>query len=255
MRKRIAIITGASGGLGKEFTKLMLGEEIDEIWAIARNYEKLTALKKEIGDKLISISKDLSKLEEVTSIGLLLEKEKPEIAYLINNAGIARMGSYQEFDAVELSTTISINCTALAILCTLSIPYMQRGSRILNVSSASSFQPLPFLNLYASTKAFERSYSRALNAELKGTGITATAVCPSWVDTDLLLKEMNGRKIKFPGIVSPDRVAVQALKDAKRGKDMSVCTFYVKWLHVLAKLFPQKVVIYRWVHQIKRYIN
>jgi short-subunit dehydrogenase len=132
---------------------------------------------------------------------------------------------------------------------------MRQGSRILNISSASSFQPLPYLNLYASTKAFERSYSRALNAELKGTGITATAVCPSWVDTDLLLKEMNGRKIKFPGIVPPDRVAVQALKDAKRGEDMSVCTLYVKWLHVLAKIFPQKVVIYRWVHQIKRYIN
>ncbi len=255
MRKRIAIITGASGGLGKEFTKLMLGEEIDEIWAIARNYEKLTALKKEMEDKMIPISKDLSKLEEVTSIGLLLEKEKPEIAYLINNAGIARMGSYQEFDAGEISTTISINCTALSILCSLSIPYMRQGSRILNISSASSFQPLPYLNLYASTKAFERSYSRALNAELKGTGITATAVCPSWVDTDLLLKEMNGRKIKFPGIVSPDRVAFQALKDAKRGKDMSVCTLYVKWIHVLAKIFPQKVIIHRWVHQIKRYIN
>ena len=255
MRKRIAIITGASGGLGKEFTKLMLGEAVDEIWAIARNHEKLTDLKKEMGDKIIPISKDLSILNEVTSIGLLLEKERPDIAYLINNAGIARMGSYQDFDAEEISATISINCTALAILCNLCIPYMQQGSRILNISSASSFQPLPYLNLYASTKAFERSYSRALNAELKGTGITATAVCPSWVDTDLLLKEMNGRKIKFPGIVPPDRVAVQALKDAKRGEDMSVCTLYVKWLHILAKIFPQKAVIYRWVHQIKRYIN
>lgn len=255
MRKRIAIITGASGGLGKEFIKLMLGEAVDEIWAIARNHEKLIALKNEMGDKIIPISKDLSMLNEVTSIGLILEKERPDIAYLINNAGIARMGSDQEFDAEEISATISINCTALAILCNICIPYMQQGSRILNISSASSFQPLPYLNLYASTKAFERSYSRALNAELKGTGITATAVCPSWVDTDLLLKEMNGRKIKFPGIVSPERVAVQALKDAKRGKDMSVCTLYVKWLHVLAKLFPQKVIIYRWVHQIKRYIN
>ncbi|MDF2843428.1 MAG: short-chain dehydrogenase/reductase [Herbinix sp.] len=108
---------------------------------------------------------------------------------------------------------------------------MRQGSRILNISSASSFQPLPYLNLYSSTKAFERSYSRALNAELKGTGITATAVCPSWVDTDLLLKEMNGRKIKFPGIVSPDRVAVQALKDAKRGKDMSV---YTDWIFLMS---------------------
>ncbi len=56
--------------------------------------------------------------------------------------------------------------------------------------------------------------------ELKGTGITSTAVCPSWVDTDLLMKEFKGKKIKFPGIVTADKVAVKALRDAKRGKDI-----------------------------------
>jgi short-subunit dehydrogenase len=254
MGKRISIITGASGGIGREFTKLMLREEVDEVWAIARNQEKLTALRNELGDKIIIVPKDLSKSEELLSIGKLLENEKPVIAYLINNAGLAKMGSYQDFTIKEITDTININCCALAVLCTLCIPYMTEGSRILNISSASSFQPLPYLNLYAATKVFERAYSRSLNVELKGTGITSTAVCPSWVDTDLLMTEVNGKSIKFPGIVTPDRVAIKALKDAKRGKDMSVCTLYVKYLHVMAKLFPQKVIMNTWVHKIKQYI-
>lgn len=255
MEKRIAIVTGASGGIGYEFTKLLLQEEVDEIWAIARNQEKLMALKKELGDRIVTISKDLTKLTEIRSIGEMLEVQKPVIAYLVNNAGIAKMGSYQDFTLEEIEATVSINCSALAVLCTLCIPYMRKGSRILNISSASSFQPLPYLNIYAATKAFEKSYSRSLNVELKGTGITSTAVCPSWVDTDLLMKEFNGKKIRFPGIISPNRVAMTALRDAKRGRDMSVCTLYVKCVHVIAKLSPQKMVMNSWVRKIKQYIE
>lgn len=255
MEKRIAIVTGASGGIGKAFTKRMLQEEVDEIWAIARNQEKLIALKEELGNKIVTISKDLTKSTEIRSIGEMLEDQKPVIVYLINNAGIAKMGSYQDFTLEEVEATVRINCSAPVVLSTLCIPYMRSGSRILNISSASSFQPLPYLNLYAATKAFERSYSRSLNVELKGTGITSTAVCPSWVDTDLLMKECNGEKIKFTGLVSSDRVAMTALKDARRGKDMSVCTLYVKCMHVTAKLLPQKMVMNTWVRKIKKYIG
>lgn len=255
MNKKIAIITGASGGIGKEFTKLMLLEEVDEIWAIARNQERLMGLRSQFGNKIIPISKDLTKSSELLSIREVLEEEKPIIVYLINNAGIARMGSYKDFCVEEIENTISINCNALAVLCALCIPYMRKGSRILNISSASAFQPLPYLNLYSATKAFERNYSRSLNIELKGTGITSTAVCPSWVDTDLLMKEVNGKQIKFPGIVSAQRVAVKALKDAKKGKDMSVCKLSVKYKHLLAKIFPQKIVMNTWDSRIKKYID
>lgn len=254
MEKRIAVITGASGGIGKEFVKLILQDKVDEIWTIARSMERLTTLKKEFGVKIVPISIDLSRKEEILSLGEMLEDQNPVIAYLVNNAGLAKMGSYQDFTLEEVETTVSVNCTAFAILCTLCLPYMRRGSRILNISSASSFQPLPYLNLYAATKAFERSYSRALNVELRGTGITSTAVCPSWVDTDLLTKELNGKLIKFPGIVSPERVARTALRDAKRGRDMSVCSLYVKGLHVLLKLFPQKAVMNTWVRKISKYV-
>lgn len=102
MKKKIAIVTGASGGIGKEFTKLLLKEEIDEIWAIARNKEKLKTLNNELGDKIIAISKDLSKTEDVIFIGKMLEEQKPVIKFLINNAGLARMGDYNDFEIDEI---------------------------------------------------------------------------------------------------------------------------------------------------------
>ena len=93
-----------------------------------------------------------------------------------------------------------------------------------------------------------------MNAELKARGITVTAVCPSWVDTDLLTKEIKGVKVKFHGIVSPGRVAAKALKDAKKGKDMSVCSLYVKCQHLNVKLMPQKLTMELWLNSIKKYL-
>lgn len=254
MRKRIAIITGASGGIGREFTRLLAAEEIDEIWAVARNQQKLDALKGELGEKIMPLSRDLAKSSEVSSIGELLKEQNPVIAFLINNASIARMGSYKDFSENEIDAAVNVNCKAPVLLCTLCIPYMEKGSRILNISSASAFQPNPYINLYAASKAFERSYSRALNMELKQTGITATAVCPGWVDTELLVKEIHGRKVKFPGMVSAKEVAVKALKDAQKGKDMSVCSLYVKCQHLNVKLMPQKLVMNLWMHSIRKYL-
>lgn len=253
MKRKVAIVTGATGGLGREFVKCLLDENVDEIWAIARNEKKLATFKEEYGERLIPISKDLSRQDQVLDILSIIESKQPEITYLINNAGIARMGNYDEFSAEEINQTIALNCSALAVLSNLCIPYMTKGSRIMNLSSQSSFQPVPYINLYAATKAFERSYTRALNVELKGTGITATAVCPGWVDTELLDSELNGKKIVFPGLVSPDKVARQAMEDAKKGKDMSICTNYVKFMHFLSKILSQKKMMNLWTKSLKKY--
>lgn len=253
MKKRIAVVTGASGGIGKAFVKCLLEEEVDEIWAIARNQKKLEALKQEFGERIAVISMDLSDSSALLEIEAMLQEVNPVVLYLINNAGMAKMGAYSDFTVEEIERTVRVNCVVPAALCTLCIPYMERGSRILTLSSASAFQPLPFLNLYASSKVFVRSYSRALHAELKGSGITATAVCPGWVDTDLLTKEVNGKPVRFAGLVTPEKVAAKALRDAKRGKDMSVCTLHVKWEHFLAKVFPQRMAMRTWFRRIRPY--
>ena len=253
--KKIAILTGATGGLGREFLKQILKEEIDEVWAIARNEQKLSELRKKHGERVIPISIDLSDMQGLEQIKDMLEEKKPQVAYLINNAGLAKMGRYNDFSIEEIDKAINVNCKAPVVLAQLCIPYMEKGSKILNISSASAFQPNPYINLYAASKAFERSYSRALNVELNGTGITSVAVCPGWIDTELLQKEINGKKVKFPGLVTPDRVVKQAIKDAKKGKDMSVCSLYVKCQHVNVKLLPQRWVMKIWMTGIGKYLK
>ncbi|MDF2544225.1 MAG: short-chain dehydrogenase/reductase [Herbinix sp.] len=218
MGKNISIVTGATGGLGREFVKLLLQEEVDEIWVVARNIELLNKLR----------DNDM------------LRNHNPVIQFLINNAGGGRMGAYHEFSKDEIAAHVMTHCTSAAILCNLCIPYMQRGSHIINMASQSAFQPVPYINLYAASKAFVRSYSRALNVELK--------------KTNLLESERNGKQIHFPAIALPEDVAIKIMKDAKKGKDMSVYGIYVKYMHLLAKVFPHKLVMKTWLKQIKDYI-
>lgn len=252
--KKIAIVTGASGGIGQVFVRELTKEILDEIWVVGRNEQRLLALKDEFGEKIVPICKDLTKSADLLSFSDLLEVHEVSVLWLINNAGIARMAPSKEFSYSEIEQTIDLNCKAPATLINLCIPFMEKGAKILNLSSASAFQPVPYINLYAATKAFERSYSRALNTELKSCGITVTAVCPSWVDTDMLSKEIEGKKVHFPGIVAPEKVVKKALKDAKKGKDMSICSFYVKCQHLNVKLLPQKWTMKIWLHDIKKYL-
>ena len=251
--KKIAIVTGATGGLGKEFTKLLYQENLDEIWAIARNHQKLQGLREELGEKVILFSKDVSTREGIAEIAERLADERPKVCYLINNAGIGKMGTYNDFTMDEVEQFVSINSRSIVMLCMSVIPYMGKGSHILNISSQASFQPLPYLNLYAATKAFVTSYSRSLNVELRNCGITVTAVCPGWVDTDLLEKEWNGKEIRFPGIVKPRPVVQKALRDAQRGKDMSVYGLYVNSQQLFSKLIPHRVGMHFWAKSVERY--
>lgn len=251
--KKIAIVTGATGGLGKEFVRILCRRGVDEIWAIARNKEKLELLKEEFGDKIVILVQDISKSQGIQAVSERLEQEKPEVSYLINNAGMGRMVEFEEFTMEEAEDFLSINCKAVVQLCICSVPFMKKGSHILNISSQSSFQPCPYLNLYAATKAFVTSYSRSLNVELRKKGISVTAVCPGWVDTELLVKEWNGREIRFPGIVKAAPVVEKAVRDAERGKAMSVYSLYVKYLQLFSKLMPHKFVMNLWVAGIDNY--
>lgn len=253
--KKTAIITGATGGLGQEFVRLALKQDIDELWAVARSAEKLDALKKHFGAKVRPVVCDLGSAKDISALGELIGREKPNISLLINNAGTGQMCRSWEVSAEDIAKTIDINCKAVCLLCRHALPHMTAGARILNISSASSFQPTPYINLYAASKVFVRSYSRALNAELKEKGVTCTAVCPGWIDTPMLKKEMNGSRIKFPALVSPRRVAVQAMRDSAKGKDMSVCKAFVKYEHLLGKIMPQKSLMRIWMRSVKDYIK
>lgn len=251
--KKIAIITGASSGIGREFVKLLLREkEIHEIWAVARDKEKLSRLQKRYGERIKTFSVDLSDLDAILEFGKIIKQKKPQIKYLINSAGYAKFCSYRELSAEQTVNMIDVNCSAVAAVTLLAVPYMKRGSHILNLSSQASFQPLPYLNVYSAAKSFVRNYSRALHEELKNEGISVTAVCPGWMRTAFCRRAFIGaRKTvnNFSGMARPGNVAAKALRDAKKNKDTSVYGMYVKTAHLAAKVLPQKMMMKLWMKQ------
>lgn len=254
-KKSIAIVTGANGGLGKEFVKLLSNEkEIAEIWAIARSKEKLAQLEEEFGRKVRSFSVDLSDRRNYTQLEQTLKESGCSVKYLINNAGFAKFCSYDDISVEESLNMIDLNINAVVALGLICIPYMENGSRIINIASQASFFPLPYQNIYSSTKAFVRNYTRALNVELKEKGITATAVCPGWMKTGLFDRGVIGARKgtnNFSGMVLPNVVAEKALRDAKKGKDISVYGLYVKSTHFLSKILPQRIMMKVWLGQQK----
>lgn len=254
-KKKIAIVTGASSGLGKEFVKnLVQREELKEIWVIARNEKKLKALVSDFGSKIKMFPMDLSDMANIQRLKDQIKENQVTISILINNAGYAKFCSYDDISFEESLNMIDLNIKAVVALGLICIPYMERGSHILNIASQASFQPLPYQNIYSSTKAFVRNYSRALNIELREKGILVTAVCPGWMKTGLIERGLIGAKkatSNFFGMVSPDVVAKQALKDAFRGKDISVYSMYVKTCHLVAKLLPQRAIMKAWLIQQK----
>jgi short-subunit dehydrogenase len=246
----IAIITGATGDIGEEFVKALLGE-VDRIWAVGRSEEKLNALKEKYGEKIVPVRADLSDTGEVMGLCRLIEGEKPEVRYLVNNAGVAKMAPVADFSLEEISRTLAVNDTAAALLCRACIPCMPKGSYILNVASASAFQPNPYIALYSASKSFLLSFTRSLNVELPD--VQCTAVCPGWVDTQMLPGRSDG-KARYPGMVSPEEVVKAALRDSKKGKDVSVCSPLFRYLRLYSKLMPHKLVMKQWVRMIRKHL-
>ncbi len=251
--KRIAIVTGATGGIGTVFVKqICLMEDIDEVWAVGRNKDKLESLKTE-NQKVVAIEADLGS-DGITVIQNLITEQTPDIRILVNNAGTGYMGPFEKMETDRVRSVCRINCSIPAELISIAISHMHEGARILNISSASSFQPNPYLAVYSASKVYLKNFSRALNVELKPRKITATAVCPGWVDTGMLPRSKDGKEIKYAGMIDPETVVKKAMKDSACGKDMSVPGFFAKYFRFYSKITPAKIVMYQWSRIIKKYI-
>lgn len=255
--KSVAIVTGAAGGLGKEFVRQVIGD-VDELWAIGRSVEKLEGLKAEFGAKIVPLQMDLSDIKSFSKLSDKLKAEDKksalQIRWLINNAGAGRFGASKDFTTQEISISVTAHCTAIAAFCNICIPYMKAGDHIVNVASQASFSPLPYINLYAATKAFVYSYTRALGEELRESGIVVTAVCPGWIQTALLPEKLNGVKVKFPLIVTADKVAAKAIKDARRGKAVSIYRFAVRVVAWLQRHLSNDFSVKFWANSVKQYL-
>lgn len=246
----IALITGASSGLGREFVRQIAAEQaLDEVWVIARREERLLALAKEVKTPLRILPLDLTVEESMKRLCRLLKKERPRIRIVVNAAGFGKLGGYRNISREVLDRMIALNCRAAVDVTLLSLPYMEKGGRILEICSTSAFQPLPELNVYAATKAFLLRYSRALRWELMGRGVKVTAVCPYWVrGTEFIPKANTGSRVirHFPLAGRPGPVVRQALRDSALGMAVSTPGPVSSTHRLLAKLLPEELMIAGW---------
>ena len=242
---RIAVVTGASSGMGREFVlKLSQRLSADEMWVIARRTDRLEALKEYVSVPLRPVSLDLTKRECIEEFGRLLEEERPEITALVNASGF---GLFKEFDKASLDgyyEMIALNDSAVVGMTYKALPYMHEGSKIWNICSVAAFQPVPYINVYAATKAFTLSFTRALNAELKPRGIKALAVCPYWTKTEFFNRAVDDSTISYyQCMYDPKKVVDRAVRDMYTHKDVSIYGFIARLNTLLAKLLPHRLVM------------
>ena len=256
----IAIVTGASSGMGREFV-LQLDQHVavDEIWVIARRQAALESLKEECHLRIRPVVLDLLDSDSFIQYQKLLEEEKPDIKLLVNAAGFGKFGDFQNISPEDDCRMLDLNCKALVMMTRLSLPYMKKGSHILQLDSLSAFQPVPYITTYGATKAFVLSYCRAINRELKKDGIRVMAMNPGWVKTEFFnhaFQTNNSEVQYFNRLYEAKDVVATGLKDLYRTKkDYSVHGFPVKFQVFLVKLVPHRFVMNIWLNQQKKAKN
>ncbi|MBR6548934.1 MAG: SDR family NAD(P)-dependent oxidoreductase [Clostridia bacterium] len=252
---KIGLITGASSGMGYDFARLLDKEELDELWVVARRADRLEQLKTQCKTPVRVIAADLTKQEGIVQIADCLQAHEPRISYLVNCAGFGKFGDYTEISLENQLSMIDLNVKALVSVTQMALGYMDRGDRIIQLCSSSAFFPLPYLNVYASTKAFVQHYSYGLAEELKPRGITVTQVSPGWVQTEFFDGSQNDTSIHAPKKYSPmyrsEQVVSQAIRDAKKGKSISVCGTFVKFHRLAGRFAPRWFMKSQWRARLK----
>jgi short-subunit dehydrogenase len=185
-----AVITGASAGIGREIAR-QLAPAAGTLILVARRTERLETLRGELlqinpGLRVVCETVDLAAAEQVEAFAQRLQDDGVELDFLINNAGFGDSGPFESSDWRTVEKMLQVNVVALTGLCHHLIPVLRRHrpGAILNVSSIASVLPVPNLAVYAATKAYVSSFSEGLRAELRGTGISVTHLCPGPVDTE-----------------------------------------------------------------------
>lgn len=246
---RIVIVTGASSGIGREFVKQIghFYKNLDEIWVVARRRERLEQLQKASSTPIRIFDGDLLHKQVYVQLKKALLREQPDVRMLVNAAGFGKSGTVEEIleaDRKIQLQMIDLNCIALSRMTFSCLPYLSRGSRIINLASAAAFCPQPRLAVYAATKSYVLSFSRGLGAELREKGIYVTAVCPGPVETEFfdVAGELQNVFKKMTLVKAPS-VVRKALLDSREGKSISVYGLPMKAAHAAAKILPSDLVV------------
>ena len=250
--KRIDIVTGASSGMGVCFAKELAREcECDEIWIVARRQENLENLKVQIESegaakktagllvekksgkekkwpKVKVVALDISGKDGAVKLKKLFDEEEDlEISVLVNNAGFGTYGEFASTDTMREMEMIDLDCTSLTGITGFALPFMKKGSRIINTASLASFSPLGNFAVYGACKAYVLSFSVALAAELRSKGISVTALCPGPVSTEFANVASKGARKEVKHGLSPEKTVLHAVKASRKGKLYSMFAF--KW--------------------------
>ncbi|MBO5046636.1 MAG: SDR family NAD(P)-dependent oxidoreductase [Clostridia bacterium] len=250
--KTIAIITGASSGIGKEFALRVAKEyQIDEIWAIARGEDRLRALQAGVPVKAIPL--DLTAPASVDALSALLREEKPNVKILCNASGYGKFESFENVSEEDNLGMLDLNCRALTQITYRVLPFMTEGGIVVNIASVAAFQPVPYGNVYAATKSYVLSFTRSLGRELKSRKIKTLAVCPYWTKTAFFDRANRQSVItRFDCMYEPSFIIKKTFRAMKKKKKDFVVPGAVAKLTVFAtKLLPHKLVMSVFLRQQK----
>lgn len=245
----IIVITGASSGMGREFAmQLDRGlKTIDEFWLIARRGERMRVMAAEMRHTVKILPLDLTNDGDLHLFGETLCEEKPVIRMLINCAGFGLIGDFRNIPMEKQAEEVDLNCRALMQMTYMCISYMKQKSRIIQLASSAAFLPQPGFSVYAATKSFVLSFSRALREELKEKRIYVTAVCPGPVQTEFFdVAEQYGATMTFKKytMAEADRVVRSALAASCKNRPMSVYGVIMKAFWIMTRVLPQDPVLH-----------
>ncbi len=246
-KRKTALVTGASGGLGLEFARLLAKKKYDLV-LVARNEGKLNGIKSEL-EKEHGISAwvcpcDLSRMDAALGVFQFTQAHDLEIDVLINNAGFGDSGKFAESNWQKQYEMVQVDITALMQLTRCFLPGMieRKHGRILNLSSVAAFCAGPCMSVYYASKAFVHSFSEAVAEEVKGTGVTVTALCPGPTATgfEAAADLGNGSKM-FKKAAKPEDVAKVGLRALRLGRVLCYQGAFTKWMSFLCRFMPRSV--------------
>ena len=249
IKMKIAVITGASSGLGEKYA-LEIDKsrpEIEEIWLVARRLDRLEDLGKKLKKPYKALSLDITKEDDLNEYSIALKESGADVKILINNAGFGKLGIFYDIPREDNAGMVRLNCESLVSFTAVTLPFMSENGEILHSCSIASFTPNVRMAVYSSTKAFVMSFSRALKVELKSRKINSIAVCPGPMDTEFLsiagIDKGTSKTFDFLPRVNPEIMARKSLKASKSGKAVYTNLMFYKFYRVLAKILPHSLVM------------